>query len=342
MLALFVACSAVCLTGVRVSADEVQPFAVELPDKFTYKYWIRPLDSDQSVAINEAYKAPDNGDYWITWQVELKEPIAKGDTIDVLGYLSLTQGNPWQEWRVCFIDEAWTTHIYWNSTNTNHQSHLSRVQKSYSSGTRSYWYSYNITDVTAPASIKYIWIMQKVTAYKGQWMDAGFSDFSVNVQSDSGKISSILEYIKNLPTNIKNALQSLFDGITNAISNAVSSILEGIKNLFVPSESDITAYKDKWDQLLQERFGALYQCVTLVQSYWQSLNPTQSKSSIEFPMVTIDVGNGVYWEFGGYDVTLIPSGFEYLFQVLRMIVNAICTMAVFNVLKDKYERLVDG
>lgn len=323
--------------------DQISPLAT-IPDKYILDGWIWNLECNQKLTSDllDLWKAPDNGDYWIVYQVELAEPITQGETFDVDAYLWFTQANPWQEWRVAFIDSSWTTHIYWNSTNTNHQSHLTRTQKSYTASTHTYQYSYKVTDVTAPTSIKYIWIMQKVTAYKGKEMNHTFNDFSVTIETNSGKLASIIEYIKNLPTNIKNALKSLFDGITNAITNAVSSILDGIKNLFVPTQADITAYKDKWDQLLQQRFGAIYQCVSLVQSYWQSLNPGQAKRSIEFPMVAIDVGSGVYWEFGGYDVTLVPAGFDYLFQVLRMIVNALCTMAVLNVLKNKYERLMDG
>lgn len=345
------ACSVLFSNGVTALAataptdsieDQISPLAT-IPDKYILDGWIWNLDCNQKLTydLHDIWKAPDNGDYWLVYQVELQEPITQGETFDVDAYLWFTQANPWQEWRVAFIDSAWTTSIYWNSTNTNHQSHLSRVQKSYTASTHTYNYSYKITDVTATTSIKYIWIMQKVSAYKGQEMQHTFNDFSVTIETNSGKLASIIEYIKNLPTNIKNALKSLFDGITNAITNAVSSILEGIKNLFVPTQEDLTEYKDKWDQLLADRFGAVYQCVSLVQSYWESMRPGMAIGSIPFPMIALEF-SGVYWEFGGFDVQIRPPGFDYLFQVLSMIVNAVCSIAFLNVLKNKYERLMDG
>lgn len=343
----------VCWIGVPVSAVELIDQSDDLVSPLT--------DMDKTDGFYQWYLFDASGNCvsWagidsdiLTWKVTAtgeyklrvilapnEDILPSGDTYD-FHCVTLMDGQNGlsTNWFFRGVTEDYTPDTVWSATSNS--SNMIRTHEFL--GGKKIQDTYSITNYTLSKPCEFFWLEIMLNLYKGDNFTCEIVDASFTKQSDSGKISSILEYIKNLPTNIKNALKSLFDGITNAISNAVSSILDGIKNLFVPTQADITAYKDKWDQLLQQRFGALYQCVSLVQSYWQSLNPTQPKSSIEFPMVAIDVGNGVYWEFGGYDVTLIPTGFEYLLQVLRMIVNAICTMAVLNVLKNKYERLMDG
>lgn len=324
------------------SADVIEPFAV-IPDDYLLDGWIwnESCTSRMTYDLGDIWASPDNGVYWVVWQIELAEPISKGETFDLDAYLWMTQANPWQEWQFYAIDSAWTTLIHWNSTNSNHATHMSRVQKSYTASTSTFQYSYKVTDISANGTVKYIWILQKVNGIKSKELAHTFNDVSVTVQSSSGKLSNILEYIKNLPTNIKNALKSLFDGITSAIGNAVTALIDGIKSLFVPSESDITDYRDKWDSLLQQRFGAIYQCVSLVQDYWKSLSPGSSQGSITFPQVNLNF-SGVPWSFGGFKVQLIPAGFATVVSVLRLIVNAVCTLSFLNAMKNKYERLMDG
>lgn len=295
---------------------------------------------NQIGAGGEYYIGP--GTYYLVHRITLSEPIAKGEIFDVSARMHIYVDEIVEsttivqsEWRFRTYDVNWNSVNNWISTNSTHAKHMTRKEAN------SNEMRYTITDIAADAPITHIQIYQKIVV-SGQYMTIEHDVHTINITpvSEAGAVSSILEYIKNLPTNIKNSLKSLFDGITNAISNAVNSILEGIKTLFVPTESDITAYKDKWDQLLQQRFGALYQCVSLVQSYWQSIRPGAAKGSIEFPIVQLYFGE-VPWEFGGWTVQIVPAGFEYPVQVLRLIVNAVSTMAVLNALKKRYERLIE-
>lgn len=154
-------------------------------------------------------------------------------------------------------------------------------------------------------------------------------NLDVSIQSEEagllegiiGKLTSIWDSIKNLPQNIWNLIEN------------------GLKNLFVPSENDLIVYKDKWDQLLSERLGAVYQVVHILTESWDGIMDADQTNTIEFPEATIDF-SGVPFTFGGYTVQIVPQGFETLVEAVKVIVGVVCTIACINGLRKRYEEVV--
>lgn len=283
------------------------------------------------------WKVTKTGEYRYLVIVALDDLISAGETYDI--YLKTRfdgQNGLSTNWYFRGVTQDYQAISTWGSN--NHPDDMTR-DHTYISG-KAIEDIYKIKNYPISDTVEYFWIDIYVNLYVGDTFYAKVEELSVTQQSTAGKVGSILEYIKNLPANIKSALSSLFDGITNAINNAVSTILDGIKSLFVPTEADITAYRDQWDDLLQRRFGAIYQCVSLVQDYWKSIFPGSASSYITFPEVTLTF-SGVPWTFGGFKVQLIPAGFGSIVSVLRLIVNAVCSLAFLNAMKNKYERLMD-
>lgn len=58
--------------------------------------------------------------------------------------------------------------------------------------------------------------------------------------------------------------KGLLKSILSAIANIGQTILDGIKGLFVPDEEDITEIKEKYQTLLEERLGFVYEGYTLL------------------------------------------------------------------------------
>lgn len=153
-------------------------------------------------------------------------------------------------------------------------------------------------------------------------------------------IKSIWEGIKNLPGNIANAIKGFFDSIVTALTNLGNFIIDGIKNLFIPSEEDITKMKDQWDNLLADRFGALYQVVELISDYASSFTK-QSKYTITFPSISIPLAGSTF-EFGGWEVKVVPNGFSAVFESLKLITSVACTILFVNGMKKRFEKLMGG
>lgn len=188
-------------------------------------------------------------------------------------------------------------------------------------------------------------------------------------------IGDIFNAIINLPSNIASALSYLFNMVVDAVNSVGSAVnlvksavdsaksavnkvktavvdvkntvfalcdrlLDGIKSLFIPTESDLTAYSDKWQSLLRNRFGALYECADLISSSVAEISDSVKVSMFQFPEVTLDF-NGVPWKFGGWIVKPVPDGFTGVRDILSNVVSIVCTLAFLSGLKNRFERLLE-
>jgi len=155
-----------------------------------------------------------------------------------------------------------------------------------------------------------------------------------------GLVRNIVSGITELPTKIANSIKGFFDNIVNAVVNLGNTILDGIKSLFIPSEEDITNMKDKWDTLLSDRFGALYQVASVIADYASSFTE-QSKNTITFPSISIPLAGSTF-EFGGWEVKVVPEGFDIIFDTLKMITSILATFLFINGLKNRFDKIMGG
>ena len=160
-----------------------------------------------------------------------------------------------------------------------------------------------------------------------------------------GWIKNIFNSITNLPQKFANAIKGFFDNVVNAIKDLGQSILDGIVGLFVPTEDDITAIKGRFESLLADRFGAVYDSTQIIDDFANAFN-SQSQSAmidgtgasgvISFPSITVDLV-GVPFTFGGWDVDIIPDKFEGIIDTLKMITNICCTFVFVNGMRKRLD-----
>jgi len=131
------------------------------------------------------------------------------------------------------------------------------------------------------------------------------------------------------------------DDMTEEVKSIPEKILDGIKGLFVPDEQDMQEYNDKWDELLHSRFGALYESVDIISEVGTVFVDTEARNTVDFPSVTIPLA-GVDFEFGGWEVQVIPDGFDVLVDMLKGMISLLATVAFVNTLRNKFDRLMEG
>lgn len=219
---------------------------------------------------------------------------------------------------------------------------------------------YTFSDFSSSsAGIKYFFL--RLCFYPSNSLNTFSTSFkTINVVevNSKGLLSSIIEWIKsiyegivNLPSKIANSLKAFFDNIVNAVTsigdlivNALTTlgnfIIDGIKNLFIPSEADITSMKEKWNTLLADRFGALYQVANLIHNYATAFTE-QNKNTITFPACTVSLA-GSDFTFGGWEVQVVPQGFEAVFTVLKTITSILATCLFVNSLHRRFEKILGG
>lgn len=164
---------------------------------------------------------------------------------------------------------------------------------------------------------------------------------NIDIESkEAGLLSGILEYIINLWRTAEAGFANIVQGITELPQKLWSLIENGLKSLFVPSLNNMRAYEDRWDTLLEDRFGAIYQVTNLLVEGWEDLERSQEQDNIEFPEVSINLPNNEQFTFGGYTVDIVPDGFEWFIEILKTLISIVCTIAFINGMRKKYDEIM--
>lgn len=177
-----------------------------------------------------------------------------------------------------------------------------------------------------------------------QWFVGFESSASVGISvndppsEEVGLLQGIIEWLMS----IRDGIVNVFNAIAELPSKIGNFILDGLKSLFIPDETYMTGYKDKWDNLLKTRFGAVYEAGTLVTDYFSAFQDTGATNIVDFPIVSVNVSEGEEFTFGGYTVELVPPQFQTIVNILKSLLSIVCTFAFVNALKNRFSKLLGG
>lgn len=146
------------------------------------------------------------------------------------------------------------------------------------------------------------------------------TDINVNVDVDLTETNGILGAIRDL------------------IANLGDFIVTGIKNLFIPTQEDLDAFKNTVEQLLRETFGGIPELEDQLQDAISGLFNVTAKTSIHFDGIQFD---GHYY-VPAQDVNLKPAGYDDLYTFVEMIINILATIATVNTCINLVKHVVVG
>lgn len=181
------------------------------------------------------------------------------------------------------------------------------------------------------------------TSKLSQQLNTGFTKVQNTLSQMSSDIStgfnnmiqSAKENTQNIITTISDKTKEIKDSIVELPEKIGNKILE----LFVPAPDDLTEYKDKWDELLSDRFGVVYESGTLILDTVQTITAQSASPTIEFPEVSYNF-SGTPFTFGGYNVDVVPDGFEFFVDILKTLIDIVVTLAFVNGMRNKYDELI--
>lgn len=169
------------------------------------------------------------------------------------------------------------------------------------------------------------------------------STFAVIVEQDSkteGLLGGILQWIKDLYNKVVNGFADMLDSLAELPRKIWSFIEEGLKKLFVPSEQYITEFKANMENMLSQKLGAVYQVLDITFDSWDRISANDIANTIELPKSTINVSGNNTFSFGGYDVVIVPDGFEWLATMIKTIVGIVTTILFVNGLRKRYDEVM--
>lgn len=144
---------------------------------------------------------------------------------------------------------------------------------------------------------------------------------------------------KKAANGIKELPQKIGETVGAKLMELGEWIIEKIKGLFIPSEESIVELKDKFEQLLNNRFGAVYDAADIIDDFANSFSYTNTDNSITIPDVKLNLA-GTEFTFGGWEVDVIPDGFEGLVEVLKTVVSMVCTILFINSMRKRLEEIL--
>ena len=139
--------------------------------------------------------------------------------------------------------------------------------------------------------------------------------------------------------------KGLLKSILSAIANIGQTILNGIKGLFVPDEEDITEIKEKYQTLLEERLGFVYEGYTLLADGFNTIRDSMGDGeeyTFHFPGVKLPYQGERLTIIEEQDVDLDNDVFQVLRPVLGTIVSLIAVVGVVKVSFRLVSAIISG
>lgn len=124
-------------------------------------------------------------------------------------------------------------------------------------------------------------------------------------------------------------------GIWESIKKLPDDISKGIKDLFMPSEDDLQGFTDRFNEIFDERFGAIAEVEDLLSEMVSEISVAESTGYIEMPLVDL-TEQGIPFSFGGYQVQIIPDKFDFLAKIVSHFISVIATIAFLQAIRDRY------
>lgn len=179
-----------------------------------------------------------------------------------------------------------------------------------------------------------------ISGYVGEWND-NYYRVSVDITPEEvGLLSGILSGITSGFSALGEKISGVFDAIEELPSKIWEFIENGLKSLFVPDEEYIAGYKDRWEELLADRLGAVYQVVQITFGAWEEVGTADETNTITFPELSIPLPDNNSFTFGGYDVQIVPDGFTVVVDILKMMVGIACSFLFINGLRKRYDEVM--
>ena len=137
-------------------------------------------------------------------------------------------------------------------------------------------------------------------------------------------------------------IEWLWQKLQNGLQWLKDSLLAGLQELFVPTQVEMTGIKTQWDELLQDRFGAVYDAIDLIADFVAEFKEQPLQDYIDFPRVTVPLLGSDKFTFGGWRVRVIPDGMDFFVEVVKKAISILCTLLFINGLRSRWDRVMEG
>lgn len=175
------------------------------------------------------------------------------------------------------------------------------------------------------------------------------SDFSIQTNMSGNIVSGFSDLTDSIGQHFE-SFQSLFTDTISGFRSSMESYLdalpariaEEIAKIFQPTEGHFEEAADQSSQLAEEKLGAVYQAAGVIDQIAGAFTEQTTQTFIAVPVLRVMVLPDVPFEFGGWEVPVVPPGMESVFEVVKFAIDIVCTLAFLNGMKRRLERFLGG
>ena len=184
-----------------------------------------------------------------------------------------------------------------------------------------------------------------------KWLEDMWFDFTDWFSSVWTAITRVEETISAWFETLQTDLINWFDQTFTTILDFQEDLLalpeniwiwfkDGIISLFWPDPDIVYQFKEDMEEMMVNKFGGIAQAGTIIRDTWNSLEEAVATESIHIPVTTIKLIGQDKFSFGGYDVKVIPDGFEFYADACKAITGISCTFLFVNSLRKRYDDIM--
>ena len=173
-------------------------------------------------------------------------------------------------------------------------------------------------------------VMLQVT-FTGQYDDDIGGTF--NCQSISGTLA--------IPDTGEAYWRSWGKNILSSIQTLPERIAEELSKLYKPDEGKIESVQQQSQELAQDRLGAVYQAGQVIDGFVGAFQNQTATEFLTVPVLTVPLGE-VNWSIGGWTVQVVPDAFKPIVEILKTVIDIVCTLAFVKSMRSRFERLLAG
>lgn len=178
----------------------------------------------------------------------------------------------------------------------------------------------------------------------GTKLTSGFTNVITSLSIGFGEvvtnISNVFTQVKNGFSSMVSYFKEIVSGISNLPAKIWSAIESGLVKVFVPDEDYLAEFREDLDIFLAEKFGAVYQVVDVLFTLLDKVNESDVTNTITCPQATIPLPDNNSFTFGGFEVLIVPSGFEFLAEACKLASGIYMTLLFVNGLRSRYDELM--
>lgn len=125
------------------------------------------------------------------------------------------------------------------------------------------------------------------------------------------------------------------------IKSLPERIAEELGKLYKPDQGKIQSVQQQSQELAEERLGAVYQAGQVVDGLVGAFQNQTPLNYLTVPVLTVPLGE-VDWTIGGWTVQIVPDAFKPIVEILKTVIDIVCTLAFVKSMRNRFERMLVG